>query len=248
MGQHGKHRALVIRACLIAGLATASLPAKAVACRLALVLAMDVSSSVDASEDTLQRTGLAAALIAPEVQAAFFQSPQPVALAVFEWSGRSNQKLLLDWTLIGSQSDLFSAASSLARSQRSTSEFPTALGHAMGHAATMLQSAPVCHAQTVDVSGDGRNNEGFTPKQAYAHFPFAGVTVNGLAIETAGSTAAAETSVPAHIGDYYWEEVLYGPGAFLEIANGFDDYERALRRKLERELAPIAVSSLNPLK
>ena len=67
-------------ACLVA--------APAEACRLALVLAMDVSSSVDATEDQLQRGGLAAALIAPEVQDAFIDSPDPVAILILEWSGR----------------------------------------------------------------------------------------------------------------------------------------------------------------
>ena len=69
-------------------------------CRLALILALDVSSSVDKVEDKLQRGGLAAALIAPEVITAFFASPDPVALAIYEWSGRYNQEILLDWTKI----------------------------------------------------------------------------------------------------------------------------------------------------
>ncbi|MEL6103903.1 MAG: DUF1194 domain-containing protein, partial [Pseudomonadota bacterium] len=67
-------------------------------CRLALLLALDVSSSVDMVEDDLQRGGLAAALVAPEVRAAFLAGPDPVALAVFEWSGRYNQEIILDWT------------------------------------------------------------------------------------------------------------------------------------------------------
>ena len=62
-----------------------------------------MSSSVDAEEDALQRGGLAAALVAPEVQKAIFSDPLPVALAVYEWSGRYNQVLLVDWTLIRDQ-------------------------------------------------------------------------------------------------------------------------------------------------
>ncbi|MGX9350779.1 DUF1194 domain-containing protein [Shimia sp. W99] len=234
----------MIRACTLVGLALASLPAAANACRLALVLAMDVSSSVDEAEDRLQRAGLAAALIAPEVQAAFLQSPEPVALAVFEWSGRYNQTLLLDWVMITSAQDLLASATIIGRSKRSTSEFPTALGHAMGYAATLLRRAPECMAQTIDVSGDGRNNEGFTPHQAYVHFPFSGVTVNGLAIETSGKTTAPETGKNINITDYYRENLLHGPGAFVEVAQGFEDFERAQRRKLERELGSAIFSRL----
>lgn len=88
MVEHGKHRTLVTRtasACLATlGIAGACGAAE---CRLALVLAIDVSSSVDAAEDALQRNGLAAALLAPEVQAAIFAADLPVALTAFEWSG-----------------------------------------------------------------------------------------------------------------------------------------------------------------
>ncbi|MBO6855229.1 MAG: DUF1194 domain-containing protein, partial [Marivivens sp.] len=80
--------------------------AQASACRLALVLALDVSSSVDAAEDRLQRNGLASALLAPEVQAAFFATPDPVALYAFEWSGRYDQSVLVSWQMIRTPGDL----------------------------------------------------------------------------------------------------------------------------------------------
>ena len=197
------------------------------ACRLALVLAMDVSSSVDASEDRLQRNGLAAALLAPEVQAAFFASPDPVALQIFEWSGQHNQTDLLDWTLITSPTDLFYVADLLASGTRSVSDMPTAMGYALGYASIKLQEAPACLFQTIDMAGDGTNNDGFAPVNAYAAFPFEGVTVNGLAI------AGSDTSVLA----FYETEVIRGPNAFVEVANGFEDFENAMRRKLVRELS-----------
>ena len=197
------------------------------ACRLALVLAMDVSSSVDASEDRLQRNGLAAALLAPEVQAAFFASPDPVALQIFEWSGQRNQTDLLEWTLITSPADLLYAANLLANGARSVSDMPTAMGYALGYASIKLQQAPACLFQTIDMAGDGTNNDGFGPINAYAAFPFEGVTVNGLAI------AGSDTSVLR----YYETEVIRGPTAFVEVANGFEDFEDAMRRKLVRELS-----------
>lgn len=228
------------------GVALLATPARADDCRLALVLALDVSSSVDAHEDQLQRTGLAAAMIAPEVRRAFLAAPQPVALAVFEWSGRFNQQLLLDWTLIQTDADLLAAATILGRSTRSTDKYPTALGHAVGHASGVFDRGPVCAAQVLDVSGDGKNNEGYSPTQAYAAFAYADIVVNGLAIETSGSTSASLTAVPTNFGAYYAAELIHGPGAFVEVAQGFADFERAMRRKLERELAPMVVGMVQP--
>ncbi|MFK7743609.1 MAG: DUF1194 domain-containing protein [Roseobacter sp.] len=240
MGEHGKHRALVKLGALTA-LGFAILPSLAIAqCRLALLLAMDVSSSVDASEDALQRGGMVAALTSPEVQAAFFATNQPVALAAYEWSGRYNQEMLLEWTLINTPADLLFAAETIASSKRSHNDFPTAMGYALGYGAGVLERAPSCLYKTLDVAGDGQNNEGFSPAQAYAAFPFRDVTVNGLVIN--GADFEAETGLIA----FYKSQVMRGPGAFVEIAQGFEDYERAMRRKLERELMPPVIGHVTP--
>ncbi len=227
------------------GLAFLAGPVAADNCRLALLIALDVSSSVDANEDSLQRTGLAAALVAPDVQSAFLSTPQSVALAVYEWSGREKQKLLLDWTLIDSTRTLQDSAAQLALSQRSTTEFPTALGHAVGHASLLFKRAPRCDVHVLDVSGDGENNEGFTPKQAYAAFDFGEVTVNALAIETFGNTAATLGAKPGDMAAYYRRELIRGRAAFVEVAKGFDDYEAAMRRKLSREVSTAVFGQLD---
>ena len=228
MGKHGKHRPLVRAAVGLACLGATPVEA----CRLALVLALDVSSSVDAGEDRLQRGGLAAALIARDVQAAFLSSPDPVALFVFEWSGRYNQADLTEWVLIETPADLRRVSERIATSARSHDDFPTAMGHALGHAAVRMRDAPECHRRTVDVSGDGVNNDGFGPQIAYGAFDFADVTVNGLVIN------AREFEAEIDLIDFFRAEVIRGPGAFVEIANGFADYERAMRRKLIREVSP----------
>ncbi|MDK3018004.1 DUF1194 domain-containing protein [Pseudodonghicola sp. IC7] len=221
---------------LSAGAATAQ--SSGDGCRLALVLAMDVSSSVDAREDQLQRRGLAAALLAPEVDRALFASPLPVAIAAYEWSGRHKQKLLADWQLIRNRADLLALAETIGRSSRGETEFPTAMGYALGYGAGLLSRGPRCLFQTLDMAGDGQNNEGFPPASAYAEFPFGEVVVNGLVV------AATDGPDQVDIVRYYREHVLHGPGAFLEIARGFGDYERAMRRKLIRELQPRAIGAL----
>ncbi len=229
----------MIRGLIALTLALAAGPGGAAQCRLALALAMDVSSSVDAAEHDLQRGGMAAALIAPEVERAFFASPMPVALAVYEWSGRFNQEVLVDWQLIRSPADLYAASALVARAPRSQTESPTALGHALAYGSQLLRRAPPCLARTIDVAGDGENNDGYAPHLAYAHFPFEGVVVNGLVIN--GADFEAETGLIP----FYRSEVLRGPGAFLEIAQGFEDYERAMRRKLERELSNMVIGAVD---
>lgn len=221
---------------LLAALVLGATPVVASDCRLALLLAIDVSSSVDANEDALQRGGLAAALIAPEVQQAFFSAPHPVALAVYEWSGRYNQQILLNWRLIDSPAQLFDVAAIIARSKRGHDDYPTSMGYALGYGANLFARGPDCLFRTIDMAGDGENNDGFGPSIAYAEFPFAGVTVNGLVVN------AADFEGEVDLLDYYRNQVLRGPGAFLEVAQGFGDYERAMRRKLERELSVMTFS------
>lgn len=205
---------------------------------MALLLALDVSSSVDAAEDQLQRQGLARALQSDAVHDAIFSSPDPVALAVFEWSGRYNQATLLPWTILDTEIAVTTAAAKIAGTTRGHDDFPTALGYALGYATTKFATAPACLFQTLDVSGDGENNDGFGPKEAFAAFPFDGITVNGLAIETAGAGQSSS------LVQYYQNKVMHGPGAFIEIADGFPDFENAMRRKLVREMAAQIIGAI----
>jgi hypothetical protein len=230
---------LVIRAALTIVLALATLPAQA--CRLALVLAMDVSNSVDEVEDELQRSGLANALIAPDVQDAFFISNEPVSLLVFEWSGRYHQKVLIDWTDITTSVQLTDVAETIARSTRGQKDFPTAMGYALGYAANRLRERPECFAKTIDVAGDGKNNDGFGPAEAYAAFPFENVTVNGLVVD------ASILETRQDLITFFEDEVIRGPASFIEVADGFDTYEDTMRRKLIRELLSQMIGESGPI-
>ena len=199
-------------------------------CRLALVLALDVSSSVDATEYDLQRVGLAAALDAPEVRHAILRgAPGDVALAVYEWSGFYQHKLQLDWTVLNSDAAINAAVAALAGMERSHDDFPTSMGPALGYGATLLSQGPACARRVIDVSGDGVNNYRYGPREAYRHFPMQDVTVNGLVV------LGEDPSVLP----WYGAEVLHGPGAFLVVANGFDEFTEAMTRKLYREINDI---------
>lgn len=204
-------------------------------CGLALIFAIDVSSSVDDNDYQLQMRGLADALRDPLVQEAIVDTGGMLATA-FEWSGRNQQVEILPWQFLAASGDIEQFAVGIESHQRRFAEFPTALGYAMGHASTLMRGAPLqCARRVIDVSGDGVNNEGFQPPLAYENFPFDGIQVNALVIAGANPDPV----------DYFTRNVLYGPGAFLEIADGFEDYRNAMRRKLLREIRGAALSSLD---
>lgn len=201
-------------------------------CRLALALALDVSSSVDEAEYDLQRIGLAAALDAPDVRdAILFGAEGHVLLAVYEWSGFGQQTLQLDWTTLRSHADIDLAAAALAGMKRGHDDFPTSIGPALGYGAQLLGQVRHCTRRVIDMSGDGTNNDRYGPREAYRHFAFDGVTVNGLVI--LGDDPEVEA--------YYGREVLYGSQAFMVIAQGYDEFRTAMARKLYREVSNVMI-------
>lgn len=236
MGEYGKHRALVMRRVLTVLLALlASSPAGAV-CRQALVLALDVSSSVDETEYALQIHGLARALDDPQVREALIGTGSGhVALMIYEWSGRSQQVDILPWLEIIDDDRVDLAINTLESHQRSHSDYPTSLGFAMGYGAIQLANSPACFRKTMDISGDGVSNDGYRPALAILNFDFSDIVVNGLVILDDDT---------AELTRYYQQEVIHGFGAFVEIAAGYQDYARAIKRKLLRELTVLAVSEL----
>lgn len=195
-------------------------------CRLALLLALDVSSSVDAEEYILQRDGLAAALNDPLVRQAILDGEGHVSIAIYEWSGRRQSSLVSPWVALIDDATIDGVIAALLSAPRSHTRFPTAMGYALGYGATLLARGPRCERQVIDVSGDGENNDGFSPRLAYKNFPFSNVTVNGLAV-LGGSD---------DVVDYFQREVRYGFGAFVETSEGYQGYRDAMTRKLLREL------------
>jgi len=210
-------------------------PAAASECRLALLLGLDVSTSVDAEEYALQRDGLVAALGAPEVQRAMFSPAGHVAISVFEWSGIDEQSLILPWTRVRDPAALETVRRKIGSSIRSYDD-RTALGEALAFAEGVFAGAPAdCGALTLDISGDGRSNTGRPPAQIYAELPaYDRILVNGLAV--GGELEGVDL--------YYRDELLHGSGAFLEIANNYKDFERVMRQKLEREMGVFVLGAL----
>jgi len=231
MGEHAKHRFLVV----LAAIWLAAAPAAARDCRIALSLGLDVSSSVDPREYALQLGGLSAALRDPEVVAAFLAVPRTeVALHVFEWSGRRQQQVAIDWVWIADEADLAAVAARLDAHRRSFSRHATAIGQAILFGAEALARRPECAELKLDISGDGETNDGVSPAIARRSPLLDRVTINGLVI------GVTRRILRAH----YETFVIHGPGAFVEMADDHADFSRAMRRKLVRELQPKAVSVL----
>lgn len=221
-------------------LALTAAPAQA-GCRLALVLALDVSASVDADEYRLQVRGMAGALTSPEVAGVILSDPvNPVAVSVFVWSGPSDQALVADWTLITDAATLADLADRVARyPRRVVFDGRTAIGSALRQSAFLLSIAPPCDRRVVDLATDGRNNAGPDPQEIADSTAFEGVTINGLAI--GGGVASAETS----LARYLRLRVTRGADSFVEFAEDYADFQRAMTRKLIRELQEVMLGQLD---
>jgi hypothetical protein len=231
--------------CLLILLLATPLPATA-ACRLALALALDVSGSVDDEEYRLQMSGVATALGDEDVVAALFAMPDaPVALAVYEWSSSRYQRLLQDWVVIEDRAVLEAVRARLNGWQRTPAPEATGLGASLGYGRGLLERAPDCWAQTLDVSGDGKNNDWPDPRRARAGGALGDIRINALVIARAAGRFGEVP--PVEVGElsaYFRADVIQGPDAFVEVALGFEDYARAMQRKLLRELNTRPVGAL----
>ncbi|MDQ2093427.1 DUF1194 domain-containing protein [Rhodalgimonas zhirmunskyi] len=220
----------------------ATTPLKAADCRQALALALDVSGSVDSREYMIQRRGLAAALLHPQVQEALLAPGPPVELMVFEWSGPGAQHTVLPWRAITSLTELRAVAARIDSAPRAALPPPTALGSAMQHGIAALGTRN-CASLTLDISGDGKSNAGPRPAPLRRIAERADITINALVIGVQDSAAESQRIVTtAELVAYFKANVIAGPGAFTETALGFEEYEAAMVRKLLRELATLQLS------
>ena len=200
------------------------LPHKAMSCGLALLLAVDVSLSIDSVEYDLQAFGMAGALNQEDVQIAIGASPGGVAIAVIQWSGGEEQFLALPWTLLSGPAEIDKFASNIANMPRALSG-DTAPGSALVFGIDLHNANQwPCLRRVIDLSGDGSQNSGVNTGVAADAAANSGITVNGLAI--LGSDR--------NIEQFFLRNVVRGPNSFLEITNGFNDFERVFHKKLFR--------------
>jgi len=213
---------------------------------LRLVLAADVSRSVDDREFRLQREGYAAALLDPRVLSAIRSGPlRRIAVCFVEWSGASSQNLLIDWTVIGDDEAAGYFSDRLRKEPRSFAD-RTAIGAGIDMAVAQFdRSGANSERRIIDVSGDGTNNSGRPVTQARDDAVNAGITINGLVILSTEPMPwnPEHTHPPGGLAKYYEENVIGGPGAFLLVVEGFETFAEAMTSKLVREIAQANASS-----
>jgi hypothetical protein len=222
----------IAAAVLACGIFLAVRPAAAQA-DIALVLAVDVSSSINEERFGLQREGIAKGLESVEILNAIAGGPhQTIELAVIEWS--ESQHVVVDWTIIRSRADLEAVVKALRTSPRPNVGYKTNVAGGIVNAAGMFETAPLlADRKIIDVSGDGQQNDGKLAAELARDSAVAqDITINGLPI-----TSGEEPEVDR----WYRTHVVGGDGAFMIVANGHDGFADAMRRKLSLEVAGVAI-------
>lgn len=226
----GASGGLLVLAAVLAGIGSGRAEDR-VSVAIELVLALDASASVDADEFALQLDGLARAFRDLEVIAAV-ESLRPfgAAVAVVEWGGPGQTRVVLPFAHLTSGRDAKAFAYLVGLGRRRQRAGETSIGAAIADSAGLLAANAIDgQRQVIDISGDGPDNSGLDLDAVRQAARARGITVNGLAIEAEDKGLAA----------YYRQRVIVGAGAFVETARDFEDFARAMKAKLLKELRPL---------
>jgi len=209
---------------------------------LLLVLAADISRSVDERKFRLQREGYANALIDPRVLRAMTAGPKGrIALTFMEWASDGDQVVVVDWTPVGGNAEAQVVAKRVREAPRAfmgRTSISTGIDASMGLLARSPFQAP---RRVIDVSGDGTHNSGRPVTLARDEAIAKGVTINGLVIlsEVPLPTNPLHTHPPGGLTAYYENNVIGGPGAFVVEAENFEAFGQLLISKLIKEIAEV---------
>lgn len=212
-----------VRALALA-LAIAAPPASA--CTTALVLAIDVSNSIDPTEYRIQTEGLADALLDSEIRESMVRGQ--VALTVVQWSGIGSQEVTFPWTRMTSDAEVQTLSERARSMKRAFIMSDTAVGDIIRFASSLFGPVKDCNRHVIDISGDGTDNAGTDPDTARRRAEAMQITINGLAIEGMGLS----------ITNFYRRHVITRDG-FVMTARGHTSYAETLRKKIRREVSQI---------
>ncbi|KAF0231714.1 MAG: hypothetical protein FD175_622 [Beijerinckiaceae bacterium] len=208
---------------------------------VALVLAVDVSYSMDLEELALQRDGYIAALNSPVVLDAIRRGMiGRIGVTYIEWAGVGTRNVVADWTII---EDAASARAFTDRLQNAPVQRArrTSIAGAINFSMERLLAAKLRPIRRViDISGDGPNNEGGPVTIARDRALRAGVIINGLPIQLKrGYFSAFDINA---LDEYYADCVIGGPGSFMNVITERDQFREAIRLKILREVAQSSQS------
>ena len=214
-----------------------------VAVDAAVVLAADVSRSIDDEEFALERRGYGDALRSHQLLDAISTGPHgAIALSYVEWGGDGEERVVVDWAVIRNQNDARAFAAAMTAAPRSFIG-RTAIGAAIDFSlALFAETAMETSRRVIDVSGDGASNQGRPVTEARDAAVGAGAVINGLAIfnrkaAASGGYLALHTNPPGGLAQYYRENVIGGPGAFVAPIDDFRSFGEAMVRKLVDEIS-----------
>ncbi len=189
--------------------------------------------SVDGFEYDLLMKGIANAFRTPEIIALIGQQ-NGVAVTLFQWSSEVNEQYMIPWNLLKDPASILSFAAKVEKAERDPNRGFTAIGGAIDFGVRLIaENAFEGRQLKIDVSGDGRNNIGVPPSIPRQKANALEIVINGLPILTYTDVDSYDLDI------YYREKIIRGPGAFVEIANDYDDIARAFVRKLRREFTPL---------
>lgn len=199
------------------------------ACEVALVVALDVSRSVDKFEYQLMRDGIAASFLDEDVADLITDLPGGIMVTVTQWGGVGQQRQVVRWRALRTRADIALFVDAFSGRSRGFWMADTAVSEALMHADLMFGGQPAdCRRKVIDVSGDGIANAGIPVLPVARAIGAKGVTINGLVVKGARKDPVI----------WYREQVIAGPLPFVQIAESYEDYTRAMTAKLLRELSP----------
>jgi hypothetical protein len=233
---------IVVSLFLSLGLATPVAHADEGQVDVLLVLATDVSRSVDDREFKLQREGFAAALSDPRVLNVITSGPTGrIAVAFVEWASEFEQRVVVDWFLVAGEKDAKTLAQRILAAPRSYWG-RTSISSAIEFSKNLLDRSPFqSDRKVIDISGDGTNNSGADVTAARDEAVASGITINGLVIlsDEPLPTNPTHTHPPGGLKAYYERHVIGGPDAFVVEAQGFESFGQSIIQKLIKEIAAL---------
>ncbi|MCR9257640.1 MAG: DUF1194 domain-containing protein [Alphaproteobacteria bacterium] len=227
---------LALLAVLLLTLPPRTVPGQAVV-ELHLVMAFDVSASVNDVEYDLQRTGTALAFNDTDIRAAIGGAPGGIAVTVIQWASDNHQAVALPWVTLREDADIDALVSALIVLPRQLPGGNTMIHGGLAFAGEQFAGAPgTARRRVIDIAGNGHADNLRKTHTVRDRLVDAGITINGLAIEEHGDDLTS----------YFHANVIGGPGAFVETARDFPDFGDAMRRKLLREIGPPRFAGQRP--
>lgn len=204
---------------------------------LHLLLAFDVSASVNDAEFELQRAGTAEAFRSSAVIRAIADAPGGIAVSIIQWSSITQQAMGLDWVHLGNSADALNYADQIDAMPRRLPGGGTMIHAGLDFAAQQLDIAPgVARRQVIDLSGNGQADDKDRMLDTRDRLLRQGIVINGLAIEEDLDD----------LTEYFYSFVIGGPGAFVVTANDFSDFQDAMEIKLHREISGPTLGMIIP--